>query len=86
MRPGKDDRKPLCTASRRVDGTGDPRDAWWNVARSFLVVSERTMALQVAGFGVGRSSSRWTNHILLGPLRWPTMMTVPALFLMTSSF
>ena len=28
VRPGKVLRKPLSIASRRVDGTGNPRDAW----------------------------------------------------------
>ena len=68
VRPGKEATKPLSIAFERVDFTGKPREVWWNLARSFFVVSERTMALQVGVKSLGgRSASNWTNHIVLGP-------------------
>ena len=45
VRPGKEARKPALMESRRVDETGDPREAWWNWAKSFFVVYDRMMAL-----------------------------------------
>ena len=43
--PGNVERNPLSIASIRVDFTGNPKEAWCSFARSFLVVSERTIAL-----------------------------------------
>ena len=69
VRPGKDDKKPVSMAFNRVDLTGKPREAWWNLARSFCVVSERMTALQFGVMAVtGRSASNWTSHMVLGPL------------------
>ena len=50
--PGNVERKPLSIASIRVDLTGNPKDAWCSFARSFLVVSERTMALHEFEAGI----------------------------------
>ena len=47
VRPGNEARKPLSMASFRVELTGEPREAWWNCARSFFVVSESITALHV---------------------------------------
>ena len=43
--PGNVERKPLSIALIRVDFTGNPKEAWCSFARSFFVVSERTIAL-----------------------------------------
>ena len=68
VRPGKEARKPASMEERRVDVTGDPREAWWNWAKSFFVVSDRMIALQVDRRDVGGVlSSRLTSHMLLGP-------------------
>ena len=43
------------------------------------------MALQVGVKSLGgRSASNWTNHMVLGPRRWPTMMIISSLFLIVN--
>ena len=87
VRPGNEETNPLSIASSRVDFTGNPREAWWNLARSRFVVSDRIMALQ---FGVtsviGRSASNCTNHMVLGPRQCLTIITTPSLLRMRSFF
>lgn len=63
--PGNVDRNPLSIAFISVDFTGNPNEAWCNVAKSFFVVSERTIALHVFEAGmVGLSWVMCTIHIL----------------------
>ena len=64
LRPGNESKYPLSIAFNRVDLTGKPRDAWWNWARSFFVVSESMMALHVCWvFCVGELSSMLMIHM-----------------------
>ena len=43
------------------------------------------MALQVGVMSlIGRLASNWTNHMVLGPRRWPTMIMIPSLFLIVN--
>ena len=59
--PENDNKNPASIACNKVDFTGNPRDAWWNYAKSFFVVSDNMTALHVLSmFCCGTLSSRLT--------------------------